>query len=150
MKKTIIAVYGRTESGKSRSIKQFASNNINAFLDTNGNSVTVDPNNSQDIFGTIQQGNELIGISSQGDPGTGLAERVQELVSMNCNIIICATRTRGQTVWDVEQVARTNKYHVIWFGNFQGRGDIFTRNPLNEVSGNAIQNVVDGLINGDI
>lgn len=150
MKKTIIAVYGTSESGKSRSIKQFAFNNVNDFLDMNGTIIAINPQNSDDIYGIIQQGNVLIGISSQGDPGTGLLGRLEELIHRGCEIIICATRTRGQTVWDVDNVARSSEYNVIWFGNFLGRGDIYNRNALNQVSGNGIQGVVDGIINGTI
>lgn len=148
MKKAIIAVYGKTDSGKSNSIKQYALR-TGGFVDMNGNSVTIDPQNNTDIFGTIQLPNALVGITSQGDPQTGLAQRLQQLVNRNCDIIICATRTKRQTVWDVEHVERTHGYHLIWFGNFMA-GNTLNQNRLNEISGQSIENVVNGVINGTV
>ncbi|MCG8574176.1 MAG: hypothetical protein MI810_04770 [Flavobacteriales bacterium] len=149
MKKTIIAVYGTSESGKTQSIKQFVANNSNPFIDINGNITTVIPTNSDDIYGTIQIGRALVGITSQGDPGTGLDQRLAYLVSINCDIIICATRTKKQTVWDVNDVERDHGYRKIRFGNFESKA-VINQNRLNEISGDGIERVVDGVINGQI
>lgn len=75
MEKVIIAIYGRSNSGKTQSIKHYA-RNAGGFLNMSGKPVTVNPTNSVDIFGTIALSTALIGVASQGDPGTGLANRL--------------------------------------------------------------------------
>ena len=53
-----------------------------------------------------------IGIESQGDPGGRLEESLSLFVKLGCQVIICATRTRGQTVKAVEKLEP--KYEVLW------------------------------------
>ena len=54
----------------------------------------------------------LIVILSQGDPGTALADRFDACVTLNAQVIVCATRTRGETVNAVKQLG--GEYEVLW------------------------------------
>lgn len=52
----------------------------------------------RDIKLIIEIGQIKIGIESQGDPNSRLCKTLAEFVAQKCDIIICATRTWGQTV----------------------------------------------------
>jgi Cdc6-like AAA superfamily ATPase len=55
-----------------------------------------------------------IGIESQGDPGINgrLKKSLDYFVELNCQIIICATRTYGQTVDAVNKLK--DSYGITW------------------------------------
>ncbi len=52
-----------------------------------------------------------IGIESQGDPSSRLFESIPLFVKSQCNIILCATRTKGKTV---QLIKEQECYEIIW------------------------------------
>src|SRR5580693_7524427 len=94
MKKTVIAISGASNQGKSASIKEIVQRITLRFP-----SAFVDYKiNTADVKAIIQIGHVKIGIESQGDPGSRLGASLQEFIKEGCDIIVCATRTRGETV----------------------------------------------------
>lgn len=140
MNKTIIAVYGVSGVGKTSSVKHFA--NLNpVFRDINNQVQSFNPDNSEDIFGTIQIEKTTIGVTSQGDPGTDIINRLRQLI--HCPIIVCTCRTKGSTVADVQNFASVENYTIIWFGNFStSNREAHDGTMLNRESGRAMDNVV--------
>jgi len=85
MKKTIIAVWGTASQGKTSTIKEVAK-----LLEQKFKNVITDPtpiNYEGEIYVVIIIGTIKIGITSQGDPNTGLPDRLEELASKGCDII---------------------------------------------------------------
>ncbi len=60
-----------------------------------------------------------IGIISQGDSTTGLKDELLEKISNQCDVIICATRTSGETVNAVNDVSKSNNGLVIWTTTYE-------------------------------
>jgi len=74
---------------------------------------------------------KIIGIESQGDPKTNLKGRLEELVTKyNCDLIFCTSRTRGETVWAVENVVNAFGYDPIWTSTYQTTGSHSLVNDL--------------------
>lgn len=93
MNNTIFAIRGKANIGKTSTIKY-----IYEFLkEKYPNSVIEKVILSTDIKIVITINNILIGIESQGDPNSRLAESLDDFIKNNCNIIICGARTRGMT-----------------------------------------------------
>lgn len=66
----------------------------------------------------------IIAIESSGDPNTGLADRLNQLINpFGCQIIFTATRTRRQTVNDVNRVSAENGFQTIWTSTYQVDGE---------------------------
>ena len=61
------------------------------------------PDTEIDIKVIMDIGETKVGIESQGDPKHRLGGSLSEFYAAHCNIIICATRTRGMTVQWVEE-----------------------------------------------
>ena len=115
--KTIVAIWNRAGKGKSDSIKEFAKLLLEAYPIYPG---TLSPIKAKGDFSTIIEINgKKIGIESQGDPGTKLSERLQNLVSNNCDLIICSTRTSGETANAVIDIAKRKKYQIIWTSTYE-------------------------------
>ncbi len=76
-------------------------------------------------------------IACQGDPESLQATWLDELLAASCEVIVCAFRTKGQTVSAVDQRARTNGYVLIGLSPFSSDGPIRTE-TLNELTADAV------------
>ncbi len=147
MNKTIIGIYGRGKEGKSTTIKKVAE----VILANYPNAVcSINPvNYSADILLTISIGQVKIGFESQGDPNSRMiyADTVENLAKIeNCDIIVCATRTEGDTVKKVDYVADTYGYHTIWLSSFWS--PTIKQRVLNYLAAENIIKIIDALIIG--
>lgn len=110
--KKMILVRGASKRGKSQSIKRLAM--IIPFTSF------FKPWHNDDydsyVIGTVKDkdGKEhIIGIESQGDPYSNQKTWIEECVYTNCEVIVAASRTYGQTLRDAYQLARDNGYEVV-------------------------------------
>ena len=71
-----------------------------------------------------------IGMASMGDPGSSQVESVTRLIKEGCRIIVCASRTRGETVYDLNVLAQKNNYAITWGTPFYEIGDCTRRMPM--------------------
>lgn len=145
MNKTIIAIYGRQKEGKSSTIK----NVCKSILSKYPNAIpSINPvNYSGDILLTIQIGLIKIGIESQGDPGSRMLwnDTVENLAKIDkCDIIICATRTEGDTVRKVDYVADSYGYHTLWISSFWS--PTLHNAVLNDIASDNVIELVKSLI----
>lgn len=92
--KKIIVVKGKSEVGKTTSIKQ-----IYQWIKTNYIVRNILPNTwtGADIKTIIEADNFRIGICSAGDYGDIVKSYLAEFEKYNCHLIICACRTKGET-----------------------------------------------------
>ncbi len=110
--KTMILVWGSAERGKSQSIKRLAKTLPFCSI--------IRPWNADDydsyVIGIIKDkdGNErIVGLESQGDPYSNQKEWIEACVSANCEVIVAASRSYGQTVRNAREAARDNGYEII-------------------------------------
>lgn len=110
--KTMILVWGASERGKSQNIKRLAKKiPLSSFIRPWHN----DDYDSY-VIGTVEDkdGKEhVIGIESQGDPYSNQKAWIEKCIAANCEVIVAASRTYGQTVKDAYQLARDNGYEVV-------------------------------------
>ena len=110
--KTMILVWGSAGRGKSQSIKRLAM--------TLPFSSIIRPWNGDDydsyMIGTIKanNGNEkIVGLETQGDPYSNQKEWIEVCVNSNCEVIVAASRSYGQTMRNARDAARDNEYEII-------------------------------------
>ncbi len=108
MTKKVIAIYGVADVGKSTSIKLAYDLLKSKYKEATVDELFV----GADIKVVLTVNGTKIGIESQGDPGGRLKDSLSLFVKMGCHIIICATRSRGQTVQAVEALA--SAYEILW------------------------------------
>jgi len=112
MKKKIIALKGAPRVGKSETVKK-----AYALLKAKYPNAKIEFEKilTTDITVILKIKNVKIGIESQGDPNGHLVTgSLTRFVKESCQVIICATRTRGQTVEAVEEVQQKHQYDVVW------------------------------------
>lgn len=118
--KTIVAVWNSSNKGKTETLRQFAIQ----LLQTYPNHILIAGNATIPLKGdfrlVVEINGIIVGIESQGDPGTNLQTRLIRLVTQyNCDIILCTTRTRGDTVHAVEHIHNNYGYESIWTSTYQ-------------------------------
>ena len=128
--KTIICIWGGSGIGKTSSIRAVWNRlNINKQPPLH--------QSADDICDVVPFSNSTIGIASQGDPCSAQDEWLEELMNLDCEIIVCASRTKGSTVDAVEDVAQRGGYVTIWFSPFYSADPINT-NVLNNLTADAV------------
>lgn len=107
--KTVIAVSGKTNCGKTMSI--FLANELllreypHAVVEKFGKS-------TREILQTLSFDGVKIGIESEGKPGGRMRFSLMDLAECNCDVIICATRSMGDTVEAAASLGKS--YNVRW------------------------------------
>lgn len=110
--KTMILVKGFSEKGKTQSIKRLAKSFpfekiIRPWIGDNYDSY---------VIGTVKDCNgieRIVGKESQGDPGSNQKIWIEACVNANCDVIVAASRSYGNTVEDAYWLAYNNGYEVI-------------------------------------
>jgi len=69
-----------------------------------------------DIKATVQIDDVLVGIESQGDPKSRQGKSLMDFLDMGCDIIVCASRTSGETYENIKELKK-HGYQVVWTQN---------------------------------
>lgn len=106
MQKVLLRVYGPSCSGKTTAIKSVCKKFIRHHPDV----VVIDREDQGDDILVVLKVDEIsVGFSSGGDYPEQVEKNMDTLRKKKCDIIVCATRTKGGTV---EAVAKLDgKYH---------------------------------------
>lgn len=128
---------GKANIGKTHTLRK-----VYEKLNSHEKTILEQPND--DIYATIKMGDFLIGIATQGDPMSGLKERLNELMQKSCDIIVCASRSKGYTVDDVENSALQNGYSLIWSSPFVTE-DKTLRETCQDYMAQSIINLINGI-----
>jgi len=112
--KQVIALYGSSSKGKSTTLKKLAQ----LIKEQYGADAQVKELPKHNLGADFQllitiRGTFLIGLESQGDPGGRLHRSLDLFVKANCDLIFCATRTRGSTC-DHVTALEPQGYAVEW------------------------------------
>ena len=115
--KSIIYIKASANHGKTEIIckiyeklKEFDYKDDEKFKTINENSGNKE---YKDILRVVVKGDIRIGIASCGDPSENHKKWLDILCSENCDIIICACRTRGRTLQTIEAIKDYDKYGFI-------------------------------------
>ena len=109
MSRTIICLYAKANCGKTKTIRSL-------FLKLGGDKNVLE--GTHDFVGSVNFGNKKIGFVSEGDPGSPQWENIEPLAQNNCDIIVTASRTKGDTVNNIFDIANKYGYTVVWFSPF--------------------------------
>ncbi len=148
MNKTIIAIYGRANEGKSSSIKLVCQKLLRDF--PNAVPPVEEIIYEGDILIIITLGTIKVGFESQGDPNSRMLneDTIRYLANEGCQIIICATRTEGKTVNKVDQIAEEFDYHTLWLSSYWSPS--LNSNVLNDQLSDQIIRFITSLMVGQL
>lgn len=110
MKKLIIANRGSKGQGKTSSIKA-------VFRHLSSQYPYKIFANKGDIKAIVDVEGVRVGIESQGDPNSRMMQSMDDFVTEECQIIVTACRTRGDTYNKVIELHKQKGYDLIWAVN---------------------------------
>lgn len=143
--KYALAVWHSGGKGKTETVRQFAIELLRAyprFISIIPNPAMVPPTNDFRLIVGIN--GKIVGVESQGDPGTRLRARLENLALIhNCDLIICTCRTRGETVAAVSNL-RSHGFEIIWTSTYELSG-IAQQAIANDIKGRHILDVLQSL-----
>ena len=125
--KNILTIWGKEKQGKSETIK----NLVPLFQAHYPNAKFNWLIEGDDIKLIIEVENKKIGIESQGDPYSRQAESLNDFAKEEkCDLIICASRTRSETVHNIERIADQYDYEITWATNYRSASNQATLNQM--------------------
>ncbi len=120
MEPKIIVVRGVKNTGKTEMIKKVYELLLDEYPDAKKEE---SPRLRVEVKAVITIDGIKIGIESRGDVGEQVADSLKCFVKKGCDLIICATRSRGKTVWTVGACEPT--YTIEWYGKLRiDQGDM--------------------------
>lgn len=86
----------------------------------------------------------IVGMESLGDPGSEQGEWIQKCIDAECEVIVCACRTWGNTRDYVNNAAKNNGYELIEVTTPYHEGDIILNNgtDLSAVFANFVNELI--------
>jgi hypothetical protein len=106
--KTIICIWGSRNRGKTETIRELAKLLVEKY------DAKQDVPSTGDFSLEVNANGKRCGLESSGDPDSDLFNRLKKWAKDSCDVIICASRTRGSTVTDVDSIAKKYHYKLIW------------------------------------
>jgi len=119
--KAILTVWHAGNKGKTETLREVA----NLLLQTFPQYSSIYPVPSAvpktgDFRIVVKINGRIVAVESQGDPKTDLKGRLLDLANnFGADVIFCSTRTKGDTVAAVEDLAVSNGFEVIWTSTYQ-------------------------------
>lgn len=144
--KTVLAIWHSGEKGKTATLREFA----NLLVSTYPSSRPIFPTiitipATGDFRLVVEINGKIIGIESQGDPNTNLQNRLLDLSdNFHCEIILCSSRTRGETVSAVDNLFHTRSFQTIWTSTYQ-IADKASHNLVNRLKAEHLLNLLQSL-----
>ncbi|MDR3012869.1 MAG: hypothetical protein LBU70_06630 [Chitinispirillales bacterium] len=113
--KIVVALKGISKIGKTETLKKL----IKILLELpSGNILYQSSDKYKDAILIIKIKGLIIGVITQGDPGTELDKKLYEMKSFNCSLIFCASRTRGDTISVVKDFSIKHNFGLIWTSTY--------------------------------
>ena len=120
----LIAVRGRASVGKTSTIievrQQLLKQEGIAEIDH-----VKTGNRAGDFWAVLQGKHRRIGIASEGDREDLLSDHLDRMIEAGCDVIVCATRTRGATVSCIEGLR--NRFAIEWIEKSPSNPDTTTQ-----------------------
>ena len=146
--KKLLCVWGASNYGKSSSIIEFDSF-LNKNFATNIQPIHSFGNAPLDIQRIYRIGNITIGIESQGDPNSRQKSSLTLFGKNNCDIIVCASRTKGDTVANVNNFCHRNGYDCFWISTMYSTKTYKQSGvAVNQRNGAVLFDIVSDFMNG--
>ena len=151
--KVIIVLQGSSNIGKSSTIRKFAQivlNNNTFFSHISKckiiNSLNnFDNVNTKETYGFIDdiKTEKRIGFFSYGDPGTEIQKNIECLLNdFYCDIVVCACRTKGETVKQIKSLKNVNILWTTTYNYTLNEQDI--QMHLNQVKAEQLYSLIKG------
>ena len=143
-KKYFICDFARSDSGKTTALNQLAKK-----LKQHKDVVQSDSDDLQngDMWYLFEYKEKKICIITSGDNSKDMEEWFGWALKANADVVVCASRSKGETIDCVNEYAEKGDYYVVWLSNYYCNSDESIINMLNDCTAESILNVIEKLLN---
>lgn len=119
--RTVLAIWHSGSKGKTATLREFAHLLISTYRHYRPIfPVPLHIPSATDFRLVVEINGKIIGVETQGDPNTNLQNRLIDLAdNYHCDLILCTSRTRGDTVHAVDNLHYTRGFQTIWTSTYQ-------------------------------
>jgi hypothetical protein len=142
--KTLIAVYGTANVGKSMTISELGRN-----LNSSGG-ITSSNISLREYRAIMKYLNHSIGLQTYGDLEYLVRDGLNIFLKNNCDLIVIATKSYGATVDTLGAFAGANGYRIIWIAPFEVRDNTIATNVIKEYCAAHLLTTINDIITGTI
>lgn len=142
--KTIIAVSGTANIGKSMTISSLGRQIVAA------GATTTDNISKNDYSAILAYKFKTIGIQTFGDLEELVKNGLIHFFNLKCDIIVIASKGYGATVKAIEEFAGVNKYRVIWTTPYRVWDGTISENDIKDYTASHIKMMIDDVILGTL
>ena len=143
-KKYIICDFAKAESGKSAVLNEVA-NKLNSCK--NIKQLDSKELNDFDNWYLFEYQGKRICVITGGDDASLMKKWFDWALKANADLLVCASRSKGDTVHCVNNVASKGGFSIVKFSNYFCEGDDSEINVLNECTAESVLNVIEKLLN---
>ena len=143
-KKYIICDSARAESGKTAVLSELADK-----LKSSKNIKQLDFKdlNNGDVWYVFECKGKKICIITSGDNSKDMEEWFGWALDYKSDVVVCASRSKGETIGCVNEYAEKGDYYVVWLSNYYCNSDESIIDMLNDCTAESILNVIEKLLN---
>lgn len=113
---TILALSSSADTGKTETVRSLANLLLRHYPSfTSVLPIPAHVPTRGDFRLIVRLNGKTVALESEGDPKTLLQNRLTDIITnFNPDLIVCTTRTRGETVNAVDNIANQFNYDTIW------------------------------------
>ena len=143
-KKYFICDFARSDSGKTTVLNQLAKK-----LKQHKEIVQVDSDDLRngDMWYLFEYKGKKICIITSGDNSKDMGKWFGGALKANADVVVCASRSKGETIGCVNEYAEKGDYYVVWLSNYYCNSDESIIDMLNDCTAESILNVIEKLLN---
>lgn len=143
-KKYIICDSAKAESGKSAVLNEFADR-----LKSCRNTKQLDSKdlNDFDKWYLFEYQGKKICVITGGDEASLMKKWFDWALKANADVIVCASRSKGDTMHCVNKFASKGGFSIVKFSNYFCEGDDSEIDVLNECTAESVLNVIEKMLN---
>ena len=142
--KTIIAIYGTANVGKSTTLRSLGSQLVSSGATTTDNMQTWE---YRAVFDYLQT---KLGLQTFGDLENLVQEGLDHFLMNACELIIIATKRYGATIDAVGAFAGDNGYRIIWIAPYEVRDESIATQVIKDYSASHILLTINDIISGNL
>lgn len=137
--KLLIAIKNSSGKGKTETIREFAKQIFDPSIHKLLYLDNIHFQNECDFRLVIEINGIIIGMESKGDPNTYLKDRLYEIYQKySCDIILCSTRLKGETIHAINHFDGHSGFSVIWTSTY-----VADKSNANMFNGKKAEHVLD-------
>lgn len=142
--KTIIAVSGTANVGKSMTLSRLGKQLAGA------GATTTDTVTTNDYNAVLSYKSFTVGIQTYGDVAGWVHTGLHSFLAKKCDIIAIACKSYGATVNEIKTFAKSNNYRVIWTTPCAVWDGTIPENDIKDYAASHLKLMVDDIVAGSL